>query len=96
MDNHRNRIVLSLIALSLVITGSTIAQGPERNIDPHRHPILADAQRLCDQAYDRVSEAQRANQWDMKGHAAKAKALLEQASRELKAAALADNRHDRR
>jgi len=96
MKRNRSRIALSLLALSLVVTGSTIAQGPpSRNIDPHRHPILADAQRLCDQAYNRVAEAQRANDWDMKGHAAKAKALLEQASRELKAAALADNRHGR-
>ena len=96
MNNTRNRIVLSLLGLSLVVTGSTIAQGPERNINPHRHPILADAQRLCDQAYSRISDAQRANEWDMNGHASKAKALLEQASRELKAAAMADNRHDRR
>ena len=95
MNFDRNRIALSFLGLCLVISGSTIAQKPEHNIDPHRHPILADAQQLCDQAYRRVSDAQRANDWDMSGHAAKAKALLEQASRELKAAALADNRHGR-
>jgi len=79
-----------------MFAGSSIAQGPpEHDIDPHRHPILADAQRLCDQAFNRVSEAQKANDWDMKGHAARAKALLEQASHELKQAALADNRHGR-
>jgi hypothetical protein len=96
MKRDRNRIALGLLSFSLVITGTTIAQGPpDRNIDPHRHPILADAQRLIDQAYNRVGDAQRANEWDMKGHAARAKALLEQASRELKIAALADNRHGR-
>lgn len=96
MKHHGNRIALSLLGLSLVITGSTIAQGPpEHDINPRRHPILADAQRLCDQAYNRISDAQRANEWDMRGHAAKAKALLEQASHELKEAALADNRHGR-
>ena len=96
MNRNRNRIALSLLGVSLVITGSTIAQRPpDRDIDPHRHPILADAQRLLDQAYNRISDAQRANEWDMRGHAAKAKALLEQASRELKAAAIADNRHGR-
>ena len=96
MTMTRKWISGSLLGLSLVITGITIAQRPpEPNIDPHRHPILADAQRLCDQAYSRIGEAQRANQWDMNGHAAKAKALLEQASRELKAAALADNRKGR-
>ena len=94
MTSKRSRMALSFLAVSLVVTGSTIAQRPpERDINPHRHPILADAQRLVDQAYNRVAEAQRANDWDMKGHAARAKALLEQASRELKAAALADNRH---
>lgn len=96
MNKNRKRIAPGLLGLCLVFAGSTIAQGPpERDIDSHRHPILADAQRLCDQAYNRVSEAQRANQWDMKGHAAKAKELLEQASRELKAAAMSDNRHGR-
>jgi hypothetical protein len=94
MKRNRNRIALAFLGFSLVFTGTTIAQGPpERNIDPHRHPVLADAQRLIDQAYNRVSDAQRANEWDMRGHAARAKALLEQASRELKIAALADNRH---
>lgn len=94
MKHNHNRMALSLLGLCFMFAASTIAQGPpERNIDPHRHPILADAQRLCDQAYNRISDAQRANEWDMKGHAAKAKALLEEASRELKAAALADNRH---
>ena len=95
MNTVRSRIALSFLGLCVVISGSTLAQRPEHNIDPHRHPILADAQRLCDQAYQRVFDAQRANDWDMSGHAARAKALLEQASRELKAAALADNRHGR-
>jgi len=96
MNRNRNPIAFGVLCLCFAVSGTTIAQGPpERNIDAHRHPILADAQRLVDQAYNRVSEAQRANDWDMRGHAAKAKALLEQASRELKAAALADNRHGR-
>lgn len=93
MKNNRKRIALSLLGVCFMFAGSTIAQ--EHDIDAHRHPMLADAQRLCDQAYNRVSDAQKANDWDMKGHAAKAKALLEQASRELKMAAMADNRHDR-
>jgi hypothetical protein len=35
--------------------------------------------------------AQQANEWDMKGHAQKAKELLEQANREIKAATEAAN-----
>ena len=96
MTKTRKWISGGLLGLSLAITGITIAQGPpERDISARRHPILADAQRLCDQAYNRIGDAQRANQWDMNGHAAKARVLLEQASRELKAAALADNRKGR-
>ena len=40
-----------------------------------------------------LSDAQRANEWDMGGHAARAKDLLSQASREIKLAADAGNHH---
>ena len=36
-------------------------------------------------------EAQKANDWDMDGHAQKAKELLAQATKDLKSAALAAN-----
>jgi hypothetical protein len=36
---------------------------------------------------------QQANEWDMSGHAAKAKELLDQASHELKQAAESANKH---
>jgi hypothetical protein len=62
-------------------------------INPGRHPNLAAAQRLTEQAYNKVSAAQVANEFDMDGHAQKAKDLLDQANRELKAAAEAANRH---
>lgn len=70
--------------------GLALAQ-PERDISPMRHPNLAAAQRLIDQAYGKISAAQQANEWDMQGHAAKAKELLDQASRELKLAAESAN-----
>jgi len=54
MNTMRNRIALSFLGLCVLISGSTVAQRPENNIDPHRHPILADAQRLCDEAFHRV------------------------------------------
>ncbi len=89
-------IVGSLMGLSFVTAGITIAQGPpERNINPARHPNIAAAQRLCDQAYGKISAAQQANEWDMDGHAQKAKELLDQANRELKAAAEAANHNHR-
>jgi hypothetical protein len=54
---------------------------------------LAAAQRLADQAYQKITAAQEANEWDMQGHAAKAKDLLDQANRELKAAAASANKN---
>jgi hypothetical protein len=64
---------------------------PARNISPKRHPNLAAAQRLVDQAFNRITMAQKANEWDLQGHAEKAKNLIDQASAELKMAAQASN-----
>jgi len=94
MKYARKWVLGSLLGLGLIAGGVTIAQGPpERNINPGRHPNLAAAQRLVDQAYNRIVAAQQANEWDMDGHAQRAKELLDQANRELKAAAEAANRH---
>jgi len=88
------RIVLSSVAgLALVAGGILIAQGPERNVSAGRHPNLAAAQRLSSQAYEKIIAAQQANEWDMQGHAAKAKELLDQANQELKQAAEAANKN---
>ena len=71
----------------LVIGGVAIAQRPRENVSRARHPNIAAAQRLCEQAWQRISAAQQANEFDMQGHAQKAKELLDQANRELKLAA---------
>jgi hypothetical protein len=96
MKIGHNWILGSLLGLILATAGITIAQGPpERNVSPGRHPNIAAAQRLCDQAFNKIVAAQQANEWDMDGHAQKAKDLLDQANRELKAAAEAANRNHR-
>jgi len=83
------KIVLgSVISLGLLATGFVAGQ----DVSWKRHPNLAAAQRLIDQAYAKISEAQGANEWDMEGHAAKAKDHLDQANREIKMAAMAANR----
>jgi hypothetical protein len=88
------KTLLSVIAAGLLLAGTaTYSQGPERNISGRRHPNLAAAQKLSRQAYERISEAQRANEFDMEGHAQRAKDLLEQVNAELKAAAEAANRN---
>ena len=48
---------------------------------------------ILGQAYDRIVAAQQANEWDMGGHAAHAKELLDQANHEIKIAAEAANGH---
>ncbi|HYS05736.1 MAG TPA: hypothetical protein VEW47_11150 [Candidatus Dormibacteraeota bacterium] len=58
-----------------------------------RHPNLAAAQRLAWEAFEKIAAAQRANEWDMNGHAQKAKELLDQVSIELKEAAEAANQN---
>jgi hypothetical protein len=90
----KTRILLSLLCVLLLAAMVAIAQ-PERDISARRHPNLAAAQRFSQQAFEKIVEAQRANEWDMNGHAQKAKNLLEEANRELREAATAANRNPR-
>jgi hypothetical protein len=86
--------ILFVVLLALLCTGLLFAQRqPEQNINPHRHPNLAAAQRLSGQAYDKIIAAQQANEWDLNGHAQKAKELLDEVNRELKRAAESSNEH---
>ena len=84
----------SVLGLALLVGSLMNAQmkPPGNNINQKRHPNLAAAQRLCDQAFEKIQAAQQANEFDLDGHAAKAKELLDQASRELKQAALTANK----
>lgn len=92
----RKELLAAVVGLGLVTGGVMIAQDhPEHDIG-RRHPNLMAAQRLVDQAFNKITAAQQANEFDMDGHAAKAKELLEQANHELKEAAEAANKHDRR
>ena len=52
-----------------------------------RHPNIAAADFNAERAIDRMRAAQRANDYDMNGHAANAINLLEQARNEMGAAA---------
>jgi hypothetical protein len=81
--------------LALLAGGAVLAQRPADNISPRRHPNLAAAQRLSTQAYEKIVAAQQANEWDLDGHAQKAKELLDQVNRELKEAAEASNKNHR-
>ena len=77
-------VTATLTALLLISTASA-----DRG---HRHPNLARAQHDVDAAIVSVTAAQRANEFDLGGHASKAKALLEEAKAELHEAAQAADR----
>jgi hypothetical protein len=64
-------------------------------VNPGRHPNLAAAQRFSEQAWQKIVAAQEANEWDLQGHAQRAKNLLDQVNNELKQAAEASNRRGR-
>ena len=88
------RQVLSTAALSAAVIATTfgISQAGAQDVDPHLHPNLAKAQHSIDQALEFMDYAQKANDFDMKGHAAKAKQLLEEADREIKMAGMTANK----
>jgi len=85
-------LVAAAIGVALVVGGALFGQ-PKQNVSAGRHPNLAAAQRLSHQAYEKITAAQEANEWDMQGHAKKAKELLEQVNNELKIAAETANRN---
>jgi hypothetical protein len=91
----KNKLVVYIFGLLLLIgvAAVAVAQKPQRNVSPGRHPNLAAAQDLSRRAWQRVLDAQKANEWDMEGHAQKAKNLLDEVNNELKAAAGAANRN---
>jgi hypothetical protein len=64
---------------------------PATNVSPYRHGNIARAQELSRQAFDALTRAQQANEFDLGGHAGRAKELLMQANDEMKMAAEAAN-----
>lgn len=83
----------SLLSAGLIGGGVLFAQRPTANINPQKHPNLAEAQRDLQAAWGKVDEAQHDNKDELGGHANAAKEHLEAADRELKAAAdFADHR----
>ena len=89
---RRNVIVAIVLTLALLCTGLMLAQKkPAENISGKRHPNLNQAQHLTAQAFQKITDAQSANEWDLAGHARKAKELLDEANKELKQAAEVSN-----
>jgi hypothetical protein len=87
----KTRLFATLLGSALLIGGLALAQVPKKNVSAARHPNIAAAQRLSQQAYEKIVAAQQANEWDMQGHAQKAKELLDEVNKELRQAATAAN-----
>lgn len=92
----RNVLIKVVTGALLVLGSSAFAGEPVVNISPKLHPNLAAAQRLSRKAFDKITAAQKANEFDMEGHAQKAKDLLDQVNIELKLAAEAANNGNRK
>jgi hypothetical protein len=89
------RTMLKAVALSLALAaplGLALAKEPVKNVSAAKHPNLAAAQKLCVQAFDKLEAAQKANEYDMDGHAQKAKDMLKTVNDEIKLAAEAANK----
>ena len=89
----KTRLISAVLGCILLAGGVAVAQRPKQNVSGARHPNLAAAQRLSQQAWEKIVAAQEANEWDMAGHAQKAKQLLDEVNRELKLAAEMANRN---
>jgi len=85
--NKKNLLLSGVLAGMLISGGAVLAQGPAQNVDPNRHPNLAEAQHHILEAFQKVGEAQKMGKDEFGGHADKAKQLLDEADREIKEAA---------
>jgi len=90
MTRRVSRYMVTVLAALALLSVGYLAFGQQ--VNKSLHPNLAAAQNLIERAIARVSDAQHANEFDMGGHAAKAKDLLSQAYEEIKLAALAANK----
>lgn len=89
----KNMFVTATVAAALFCGGVALAQKPVEDISAKKHPNLAAAQNLSMKAWEKINAAQAANEWDMSGHASKAKELLDQVNQELKMAAESANKN---
>jgi hypothetical protein len=93
---NRNRFLAAVLGSSMLLLGGmAVAQNkePAKNVSGKLHPNLKRAQNQAANAYTSIQAAQQANEFDLGGHAQKAKALLEQVNSELKLAAETANKN---
>jgi hypothetical protein len=81
-------VVLSAVLAAAAAVSVSSSAGPEAH-----HPNIIAARNDVTHAIAKLRSAQRANEYDLGGHAARAEQLLSQALEEMKMAAEADNAH---
>jgi hypothetical protein len=77
-----------LLGLAIVLPLS-LAVAQKKPDGKYAHPNLMAADKLCAQAFAKLEAAQTANEYDLGGHAKKAKELIKQAQDEIKLATAA-------
>jgi hypothetical protein len=77
------KLIAATTALGITAVATAAFAG-----DLERHPNIAAADNATQEAIARMHEAQRANGYDMHGHASRAIDLLQQARVEMRAAAV--------
>jgi hypothetical protein len=88
------RILLVSLAIGAAFTLGAVVFAQQPRVDVgERHGNMRAAQELIQQAWQKVDEAQKDNNYNLGGHAGKAKDLLSQASQQIKEAAEAANSH---
>jgi hypothetical protein len=89
LETTMKKLMIALTAGALLVGGAVLAKDkePAENVSAKKHPNLAAAQKMIGNAFEKIEAAQKANEFDLGGHAAKAKELLEKAADELKQAA---------
>jgi F0F1-type ATP synthase membrane subunit b/b' len=88
------RMFFALATVAALLYGLALfAQAPVVNIDRNRHGNLWAAQKAIVEAFQKIDQAQKANNDKLGGHAQQAKDLLVQANEELKLAAQYANNH---
>jgi hypothetical protein len=92
MKSMKQLILAGLITAFVATAGIVYAQKPTPNTSAARHPNLHQAQVDLERAFNKIVDAQKANEFDLGGHAQKAKDLVDQANKELKQAAEAANK----
>jgi apolipoprotein N-acyltransferase len=86
------RILLITLARCLAFTLGAVGLAQQPPVDAgERHGNMRAAQQLIQQAWQKVDEAQQDNNYNLGGHAGRAKELLSQASEQIKLSAEAAN-----